>query len=64
MKLFLIYQMIYNCDEKEKIYIKINSDWFKLIVMISLTGTPNNGGSHYLLMVALFTMKITTIMSL
>ena len=44
VKLFLIYQMIYNCDENKK---NINENIFKFIVMISHTGTPNNGGSHY-----------------
>ena len=37
--------------------MKIDSD-FKLIE------TPNNGGSHYFVMVTLFTMQTTTIMSL
>ena len=56
--------MIYNCDENEKIYMKIYSDGFKFIVKISHTGTPNNGGSHYFVMMTLFTMQTTTIMSL
>ena len=64
VKRFWIYQMIYNCDENEKIYMKIYSDWFKFIVMISHNGTPNNGGSFYFVLVTLFTMQTTTIMSL
>ena len=38
--------MIYNSDENLKIYMKIDSDWFKFIVMISHTRTPNNGCLH------------------
>ena len=64
VKLFWIYQMIYNCDEDEKIYIKIYSDWFKFIVVISHNRTPNNGSSFYFVLVTLFTMQTTTIMSL
>ena len=63
VKLFQIYQMIYNWDENEKIYINIYSDWFKFIVMISHNGTPNNGGSFYFVLVTLVIMQTTTIMS-
>ena len=56
--------MIYNCDEDEKICMKIYSDCFKLIVMISHNGTPNNGSSFYIVLVTLFTMQTTTIMIL
>ena len=61
VKLFLIYQMIYICDENEKIYMKIYSEWFKFIVMIWHNGTPNNGSSFYFVLVTLFTMQTTTI---
>ena len=37
---------------------------FKFIVMISHNGIPNNGGSFYFVLVTLFTMQKTTIMSL
>ena len=56
--------MIYNCNENEKIYMKIHSDGSKFIVMISHNGTPNNGGSFYFVLVTLFTMQKTTFMSL
>ena len=46
--------MIYHCDENEKIFMKIYSDCFKFIVRISHNETPNNGGSHYFVMVTLF----------
>ena len=64
VEIFQIYQIIYNCDENEKIYMKIHSDWFKFVIMISHNGTPNNGGSFYFVLVTLFTMQKTTIMSL
>ena len=44
--------------------MKIYSDRFKFIVMISHNGTPNNGGSFYFVLVTLFTMQTTTIMSM
>ena len=54
--------MINNCDENEEIMYE---NRFRLIqIMISHTGTPNNGGSHYFVMVTMFTMQTTTIMSL
>ena len=56
--------MIYNCDDDEKIYLKIYSDCFKFIVMISHNGTPNNGSLFYFVLVTLFTMQTTTIMIL
>ena len=56
--------MIYNCDENGKIYMKIYSDWFKFIVMISHNGTPNNGSSFYFVLVTLFTMQTTAIISI
>ena len=37
--------------------MKIDLDLFKFIVKISDSGTPNNVGSHYFVMVTLFTMK-------
>ena len=65
VKLFWIYQMIYNCDENEKnIEENIYLDLFKFIVNISHTGTPNNGGSHYFVMMTLFTIETTTVMTL
>ena len=48
----------------KKNYMTIYSDRFKFNVMILHTETPNNGGSHYFVMVTLFTTQTTTIMSL
>ena len=44
--------------------MKIDADRIKFIVKGSHTGTPNNGGSHYFVMVISFTMQTTTIISL
>ena len=57
--------MIHNCDENEKIYMKIYSDLFKFIVLISHNGTPQQWWlTLYFVLVTLFTMQITTIMNL
>ena len=37
---------------KQKLWMKVDSDLFKIIVMISHTGTSNNGVSHYFVVVA------------
>ena len=54
--------MTYNCNENEM--IDVDENRFKFIVMILHTMTPNNGGSHYFLMLTLFTIQTSTIKNL
>ena len=40
----------------------MGSDKYKFIGKVSHTGTPNNGGSHYSVIVTLFTVQTTNVL--